>query len=398
VSARVTQVFRRTIVASSFATLALATHLDAQTSQTVMEGHRTPRRVLYPIIGAAVGGIASLVYFWSGPRSLPGTCAGTVCPAIASLGGGAFIGWLVGKEKDELHALRYKGGMPLRPVATEVDLAGEPTVLAVADSLVAAIGGGGAQIVVNGVKPHILATRAAGLRQLSDAVLMPGSNELAISANGGLYRFPMLTGLGTSLRAPPTSAVVALGNDYIVGAGTRVERVPRTASEVANWPGIALPDSIRALEVDPRGLVWALTENELVALRPALDSLTIVGRSPMPRGAAQRLDLDGQMIAVALGDSGVRFVNVADPAQPKFVVDFKDVRFAQDVALVNNVAFVAAGIDGLLKVSLRGGTTPVKEGIARELGFIVAVEAAAPYLWVLDRSGSAILKRIAIDF
>lgn len=397
-SARVTQVFRRTIVASSFATLALATHLDAQTSQTVMEGHRTPRRVLYPIIGAAVGGIASLVYFWSGPRSLPGTCAGTVCPAIASLGGGAFIGWLVGKEKDELHALRYKGGMPLRPVATEVDLAGEPTVLAVADSLVAAIGGGGAQIVVNGVKPHILATRAAGLRQLSDAVLMPGSNELAISANGGLYRFPMLTGLGTSLRAPPTSAVVALGNDYIVGAGTRVERVPRTASEVANWPGIALPDSIRALEVDPRGLVWALTENELVALRPALDSLTIVGRSPMPRGAAQRLDLDGQMIAVALGDSGVRFVNVADPAQPKFVVDFKDVRFAQDVALVNNVAFVAAGIDGLLKVSLRGGTTPVKEGIARELGFIVAVEAAAPYLWVLDRSGSAILKRIAIDF
>ena len=41
---------------------------------------------------------------------------------------------------------------------------------------------------------------------------------------------------------------------------------------------------------------------------------------------------------------------------------------------------------------------PVKEGIARELGFIVSVEASAPWLWVLDRSGAAILKRIPINF
>ena len=389
---------RRALVATSFAALAVATQADAQTSQTVMEGHRTPRRVVYPIIGAAIGGLASLVYYWSGPRSLPGTCAGNVCPAVASLAGGAFIGWLVGKEKDELHALRYRGGLPLRPTATNVDLAGDPMVVTAADSLVVAVGGGGAQIVVNGAKPRLVATRAPGLRQLSDAVLMPASSELALTASGGLYRFPMLTGQGVQLRAPPTAAVVALGNDYVVAAGLRVERVPRTASDIGKWPGIALPDSVRALQVDPRGIVWALTETELVSLRPAVDSMSIVGRTPVPRGTGQRLALEGTRIAVALGDSGVRFINASDPADPKFISDFKDVRFAHDVALANGFAFVAAGIDGLIKVSLRDGTLPVKEGIARELGFIVSVEASAPYLWVLDRSGTAILKRIPIDF
>jgi hypothetical protein len=389
---------RRVLVASSFAMLALSPQLEAQTGQTVLEGHRTPRRRIYPFIGAGIAGLASLVYYWSGPRSLPGVCSGTVCPAVASVAGGAFVGWLVGREKDQLHALRYRGGLPLRPIATDVDLAGDPMVLTAADSLVVAVGGGGAQIVVNGVKPRLLATRAPGLRQLSDAVLSPATSELALTASGGMYRFPMLTGQGVQLRAPPTAAVVAFGKDYVVAAGQRVERVPRTASDIGTWPGIALPDSVRALQVDVRGIVWALTETELVALRPALDSLTIVGRTPMPPGSAQRLDIDGSMIAVALGDSGVRFVNVADPAAPKAIVDFKDVRFAHDVALANGFAFVAAGIDGLIKVSLKNGTIPVKEGIARELGFIVSVEASAPYLWVLDRSGSAILKRIPINF
>ncbi|HYV98335.1 MAG TPA: hypothetical protein VE967_12820 [Gemmatimonadaceae bacterium] len=397
-SARITGIGRRVVVATSFAAVAFTSQAVAQSGQTVMEGHRTPRKVLYPIIGAAIGGAASLVYFWSGPRTLPGTCAGTVCPAIASLGGGAFIGWLVGKEKDELHALRYKGGMPLKPQATEVDLAGEPMMLVVADSFVAAVGGGGAQVVANGVKPHVLATRAAGLRQLSDAAMVPSTGEMAITASGGLYKFPLMTGQGVTLRTPPTSAVVAFGNDYVVGAGMRVERVPRTASEPTKWAGITLSDSVRALETDPRGFVWAITETELVSLKPALDSFEVVGRTPLPKGTPQRLDLDGQLIAVALGDSGVRFVNVADATQPKPIVDFKDVRFAHDVALKGTTAFIAAGIDGLVKVSLRNGNQTLKEGIARELGFIVAVEAADPVLWVLDRSGSATLKRIPIDF
>ena len=389
---------RRAVLASSLTMLAFTSQLDAQTGQTVMEGKRTPRAVVYPLIGAAIGGLASLVYYWSGPRSLPGVCSGTVCPAVASVAGGAFIGWLVGKEKDELHALRYKGGLPLRPTSTDLDLNGDPMVLVAADSLVAAIGGGGAQIVANGTKPRLLATRAAGLRQLSDAVLSPSTSEFALTASGGLYRFPMVTGQGVQLRTPPTSAVVALGNEYIVAAGLRVERVPRTATDIGKWPGLALPDSVRALEVDPRGLVWALTETELVALRPALDSLSVVGRIAMPRGTGQRIAIDGTRLAVALGDSGVRFVGVADPADPKLITDFKDVRFAHDVALANGFAFVAAGIDGLIKVSLKDGTIPVKEGIARELGFIVSVEANAPYLWVLDRSGTAVLKRIPIDF
>jgi hypothetical protein len=393
------RVARRSIGGACLAAVAVASSLDAQAAtQTVMEGKRTPRRIVYPFIGAAVGGLASLVYFWSGPRTLPGTCSGSVCVATASLGGGALIGWLVGREKDQLHELRYRGGMPLRPSYLEVDLAGDPMVLSAADSLVVALGGGGAQIVRNGDRPRLLATRAAGLRQMSDAILLPQANELILTANG-LYRFPMLSGQGVSLRAAPASAVVALGNDYVVGAGRRVERVPRTASDLGTWPGISLPDSIRALQADPRGMVWALTETEVVGLRPALDSMTIVSRFEVPRGTGQRLDLDGDMLAIALGDSGVRLVSVESPERPDVIADFRDVRFAHDVALRGSTVFVAGGIDGLIKVSMRDRTTLVKEGIARELGFIVSVEAAGDHLWVLDRSSAtAILKRVAINF
>lgn len=392
-------VVRRSIGGACLAAVAVASTVDAQaTTQTVMEGKRTPRRIVYPFVGAAVGGLASLVYFWSGPRTLPGTCSGSVCVAAASLGGGALIGWLVGREKDQLHELRYRGGMPLRPTFLEVDLAGDPMVLSAADSLVVALGGGGAQIVRNAERPRLLATRAAGLRQMSDAILLPQANELILTANG-LYRFPMMSGQGVSLRAAPASAVVSLGNDYIVGAGRRVERVPRNASDIGTWPGIALADSIRSLQADSRGVVWALTESEVVGLRPALDSLTVISRFEVPRGTGQRMALDNGVLAVALGDSGVRFVSVESPERPTVLADFRDVRFAHDVALRGTTAFVAGGIDGLIKVSLRDQNTLVKEGIARELGFIVSVEAVGDHLFVLDRGGAtAILKRVDISF
>ena len=111
-----------------------------------------------------------------------------------------------------------------------------------------------------------------------------------------------------------------------------------------------------------------------------------------------RFDLDGTLIAVAMADSGLRFIDAADPKQPRHIADFKDVRFAYDVALTNNTAFIAAGIDGMVKVSLRDRATMVKEGIARELGFIVSVEASGQNLWVLDRAGVSTLKKIPINF
>lgn len=384
---------RRAILAASLAVVTIAPQLPAQ-GERVMESGRTPRKLIFPFIGAAVGGLASLVYFWSGPRSLPGTCAGPTCVAVASLGSGAFIGWLVGKERDQLHALRYRGGVALYPNSVGVNLAGDPIVLSVSDTLVAASGNGGVQIVTNTKgEPKVLATRAAGLRGINDAVLVTSTSELALTSTGGLYRFPLLTGLGAQIRNAPASAVVVMGSDYVVASGNRVERVPMTATESGTYRGVTLSDSVRALEMDSRGIVWAVTSNQLIALRSEFDSLGVVSTSELPRGA-QRLTIDGTLAAIALGDSGLRFVNVADAAAPVKIADWRGTKFVYDVALVNGVAYTASGIDGMAKVRLRDGQFPVQEGLARELGFIVSIAASGNVLWALDRSGTAVLRRL----
>jgi hypothetical protein len=392
-------VMRQLVLSASLVAIATSTQLAAQAAPNrVMESGRTPRRYVLPWVGAAVGGVASLVYFWSGPRTLPGTCANSACVAAASLGGGAFVGWLVGKEKDELHALRYRGGQPLRPNTTDITLTGEPNVLAVGSGLVAAIGGGGVQLIATaGDRLRLQDTRASGLRGVSDAAIIESEALLGLTANQGFYRFPLAAGNGTQMRGAPATAVAVLGSDFVIAAGTRVERISRAATDTARWPGITLDDSVRAIDVDARGTVWAATATHLYALSATGDSLGIVSKTEIPRGSTTRVDVVGEIGAVALGDSGVRFISVANPAAPTLITDWRDTRYVYDVALHGNKVYAASGVDGVTVLSLTG-TVAKNEGLMREVGHIVSVKVDGKYLWVLDRGGGgAAVRRVPLD-
>lgn len=371
-----------------------------QQAERVMETNRTPRRYVLPWVGAAVGGAASLIYFWSGPRSLPGTCSQPMCVGLVSLGGGAFVGWLVGREKDQLHELRYRGAMPIRPSNTmDISLSGDPVQLTVGGGMVAASGTGGVHLISGDNELRVVETKAAGLRGVSDAVLVQAENTLGLTASGGLYKFPLAAGNGTHLRGAPATAVAALGNDFVVASGNRVERITRSANDVAQWPGITLNDSVRAVKVDVgRGLVWAVTATNLIALQPAADSFTVVSRTAIPRGSTTKLDVAGSVAAIALGDSGVRFISVSNPSQPQHVTDWRDTRYVHDVALAGGKIFVAAAIDGVVVLSLNGDAL-THHGLMRELGLVVSVEADERYVYVLDRSGtSAVMRRFPVDY
>jgi hypothetical protein len=316
--------------------------------------------------------------------------------AVASLGSGAFVGWLVGKEKDELHALRYRGGRALRPDAVSITMSGEPTNLTVSDSIVAAYGVGGVQLVTADSRPKLIGVRAPGLLGVSDAALVTSQAQFALTASGGLYRFPIGPGQGVRLRPPPAAAVTANAGEYFIGSGVRIERVnAASTTESATWPGLALDDSVRAIRTDPRGVVWAVTSGSLYALRTEADSFSVVSRTGLPVGA-RKVDVQGNLAAVALGDSGIRFFDVAEPAQPKHLTDWRGTPFAYDVALNDSKAYVAAGIDGMAVLTLDGSTARL-DGLARELGFIVSVAARAPFVWVLDRSGSAVVRRVPMN-
>jgi hypothetical protein len=214
-----------------------------------------------------------------------------------------------------------------------------------------------------------------------------------------LYRFPISAGNGTLIKAAPATAVAALGNDFVVAAGHRVERVTRSANDVAQWPGITLDDSVRSIKVDvPRGLVWAVTATQMIALRPAADSFSVVSTTTIPRGSTTRVDVVGALAAVALGDSGVRFLAVDNPSQPQHIVDWRDSRYVHDVAIAGGKVFVAAAIDGVVVLSLQGSAL-THLGLMRELGLVVAVKADERYVYALDRSGTtAVLRRFPIDY
>jgi len=393
---------RAAILGASAGALAVsALQLPAQqATERVMETGRTPRRYVLPWVGAAIGAAASLVYFWSGPRSLPGTCSQAACVAVASLGGGAFVGWLVGKEKDELHELRYRGAQPLRAAnAMELVLSGEPSQLTAGQGLVVASGTGGVHIVVSGERLQLQDTRAPALRGVTDAVAVESEQVLGLTASGGFYRFPLRnTGTGTAMRGPPATAVAVLGADFVVVSGSRVERIARSVADTARWPGITLDDSVRAIDVDERGNVWAVTATQMFALRADADSFSVVSRTAIPRGSTTKLDVVGNLAAIALGDSGVRFIAVDDPGAPRDITDWRETRYVHDVAIAGDRIFVAAAIDGVVVLSLNG-TALKHHGLMRELGLVVAIEADDKYIYALDRSGAAAyLRRFPFDF
>ncbi len=384
---------RRAMLAAALGATLLPSLGNAQFLRRDQHG-RIPRAQILPFVGIAVAGAVSSIAYVQKPRSLKSACSSATCIAGTSMAAGGFVGWLVGREKDELHALRYRGGRPLYPSTHSVTLSGDPLAIAADGRIVAAGGLGGVHVVSSNERR---ATRAAGLRGIADVAVSENEQLLGLVASGGAYRFPLMDGQGLLLRGGTGgSAIVASGNEFLVAVGHRVERIPRGAEDAKpSWPGVAVPDTIRAIRLDGRGTAWGVSTESLFAMANEGDSLRIVSTTPLPRGA-RRLAIDGNTLAVALGDSGLALFDIADPAAPGRGAHWTGTRFAYDVALAGDRAFIAAGIDGMALVSL-AGPTPQLVGLARDLGFIVSVAVAGDNVWVLDRSGTATLRRMNKD-
>jgi hypothetical protein len=386
-------------------TALLVAALTASTAPTLLEAQffkrdtygRLPRRHILPLVGMAVAGTAASIVFISEPRSLKTMCQNPSCILGVSLGAGAFVGWLVGKEKDQLHDLRYRGGRPLTAATQSVAVSGEPVSMAVDGETAVAGGLGGVHVVQNGPRLQAVGVRAPALRGINDVAVATDASLLGIVAGGGFYRFPLLEGQGILLRGgPPATAVTVTARDFVVATGSRVERVPRTAAEpAAVWPGAGVSDTVRALRTDNRGITWAVTNTSLIALAADGDSLRIASETTVPRGA-RRIAIEGTRLAVAAGDSGALFFDISSPERPVLQERWTQTRFVYDVAMTRTRAFLASGIDGVSVLTLDGASLRFS-GLARELGFIVAVSVEGDQLWVLDRSGTAAIRRTTTE-
>lgn len=384
---------RALLLVAGAATLATPLLAEAQFLKRDQYG-RVPRRHVLPFVGMLITGSAASVILQAEQRSMKGACTSAGCIAGVSLGLGAWVGWMVGREKDQLHELRYRGGRPLTAPTSSLPIAGEPVALTTANEFIATAGLGGVHVLRNtSDRFEVAGVRAAGLRGINDVAIAPRDAQLGIVAGGGFYKFPLLDGQGVQLRAGGSASAVSTWDDaFLVATGSRLERVPRSADDpVASWPGVEIGDTVRAISVSGR-VAWAVTSSELLALERAGDSARVVSRLRLPRGA-RRLTVRNTTIAVALGDSGVVVVDGSSPASPSITKRWSGTRFAYDVALTNDRLFVATGIDGVSVLSTTGPELTAV-GLARDLGFVVNVAIQGDQLIAIDRSGTPVVRKV----
>jgi hypothetical protein len=383
------------LVAAGVATIAVPTVLEAQFLKRDSFG-RIPRRHIYPFIGMLVSGAASSLILTTEQRSLKGVCSSAECIGVVSLGAGAMVGLMIGREKDALHELRYRGGRPLNAPTRSLALSGEPIALTADRDMIATAGLGGVHVVQGGPERFsVLGVKAPGLRGINDVALASRASQIGIVGGGGFYRFPIGEGQGVQLRAGGTATAVALWDDqFLVATGSRLERIPRAAEDpIPSWPGIEVGDTVRAIKIDDRGLAWAVTGRSLVAVERSGDSLHRLSETELPSGG-RRLAINGTRMAVALGDSGVVMLDISTPSAVKRLERWSGARFVYDVALTEDRLFIASGIDGVTVLGTTGSEL-VPVGLARELGFVVNVAVQGDDLIVIDRSGTPVLRKVS---
>jgi hypothetical protein len=386
---------RRALLAALLAVNLIGPALEAQTSAEPKK--RTPRRLVYGLVGAAVGAGAAAFYMSAKAEGVtPGLCAEESCVITFAVGLGTLVGYTVGREFDQLHALRYRGRAALRPPDVAASLTGEPMLLVARDSLVVAGGPGGLQVFTSraGLTPSGI--RAAGIRGISALDIAGRGSALAVGSASGTYIYPPAAGPGSLIREGEATALAAGPDRLYLGASSRILVAPVDADTTGSWPGVDAGGRVEALGWDPaRSLLWAIVDSLLVSYRPAGDSLERVGEV-LVGAAGRRISIRGSNIAIASGENGVRLIDASNPAQPVAKWHWPDARFVYDVSMFEQRLYVAAGVEGVYVLDV-SGTAPVVLGLARDLGFATALAATGDHTFVLDR-GTNSLRRFRSDF
>jgi hypothetical protein len=354
---------------------------------------RFPRRILVALAGGVLAGSAAGLYAaLRDPQSDQGGCSSSGCVVPVTVAGGVLIGFMIGREMDQLYGLRYRTAPPIRLRGRELPLSIVPTDVWYDARTVLVPGEDAMELVRADESLSSLGVRARGLRGMGPATASAERNTLFVGTPVGLYRFQLAGDQpGTLAHAEEVSAVAQAGSQLALGTGPDVSvlRV-RDSLEALGDPVF---ESGRVVDlVWETNQLWVLTEDRLAAYNVTDDGLTEAGSHEFI-ALARRVHLSQGMAAVALGSSGVMVLDVRNPAAPREVGTWSGARFAYDVVIRGTTMYVAAGPEGLYVLEIgANGITP--RGLARDMGFIAALASDDEALYVLDRTGGR-LRRIA---
>jgi hypothetical protein len=362
----------------SVAPLSLAAQRDAGVTG------RTPRRAVLAVVGALVGGAGGAFLHREGTGNACRTC---YIGAGVLIGGAA--GVLIGRELDQMHAVRFRGVPRLRIPFVEQSLDGDPLALTARDTLVAVATSNGVIMLSSTSTLLQRGRRASGIRGISALDLTSRTHAMAVATPTGLYLYPPIRGPGVLLREGTIQAASASDDHVFFALGPRIEWAALSGDSARVWPSLDVAAPVTDLEWDgSRQLLWALTDTLLLALRWEGDSLTPLSRTHVDAGG-RSVSTHGDRIAVALGTAGLAILDSSDPAAVVERARWTGARFVYDVALTGDRLYAGAGPEGVFVIDAT--TVPPRTvGLAFDLGFAAALLSRDGYTYILDRRTSSV--------
>jgi hypothetical protein len=366
----------------SLAPLSLAAQRDAVVTR------RTPRRAVLAVVGALVGGAGGAFLHREGTGNACRTCyigAGTLIGGTAGL--------LIGRELDQMHAVRFRGVPRLRIPFVEEALDGDPLALTARDTLLAVATSDGVSILSSTSTLIPRGRRANGIRGITALSLTSRTHALAVATPTGLYLYPPIRGPGVLLREGTIQAATASDDHVFFALGPRIEWAELSGDSAHAWPGLDLEAPVTDLDWDGgRQILWALTDTLLLGLKWNGDTLQPVSRTRLQAGG-RSLSTHGDRIAVALGTDGIALLDSSDPAALVNLAQWTGARFVYDVALAGDRLYAGAGPEGVFVIDA-SAVPPRTIGLAFDLGFAAALLSGDGYTYILDRRTSSV-RRIA---
>ncbi|HEX9727609.1 MAG TPA: hypothetical protein VGA37_03775 [Gemmatimonadales bacterium] len=357
-------------------------------------GHRFPRRWLIAGVGTLVAGSAVAIYAANFEGDIGG-CSSVQCVAPITLFAGAMVGFMIGSESDKLYNLRYAHAPPWTLRGVELPLTVVPTDLSLGARTVFVSGDEGVELVRAGPSLERLGMRARGLRGIGAVTADSVTNIILVGTGVGLYQFPLRNDAPGSLAYPgDISAISADGSITAIGLGPDFLLARHGDSLEAIGDPIAEISRVVDLVWQGNRTLWVLTEDRLASYEVRDGVSTLSGEFALP-AVGRRMALGGDTAYVAAGSGGVYAIDISDHTALVQLANWSGVRFAYDVATAAGRVYVAAGPEGLYVTRLDGDRF-VPIGLAREAGFVAAVESDGESVYLLDRTGGT-LRRIPVE-
>jgi hypothetical protein len=309
------------------------------------------------------------------------------------MGGGALIGGIagliIGRELDQMYAIRYRGAARLRIPFVEQPLDGDPLTLAARDTLLAVATSTGVTILSSTDGLLTRGRRANGIRGIAALDLTSRTHAMAVATPTGIYLYPPVRGPGVLVREGTIQAASASEDHVFFAIGPRIEWAPVGSDSAGPWPALEVHAPVVDLAWESqRRILWALTDTLILALHWDGDSLRTASRTRVEAGG-RSLTTHGDRVAVALGSAGLTLIDASDPARPREVARWAEARFVYDVAIAGERLYVGSGPEGVFVID--ASSVPLRTlGLAFDLGFAATLLSRDGYTYILDRRTSSV--------